>query len=254
MSSVLTNVGAMTALRTLQNTNANLVKTQDRVSTGMKVASAKDNAASWSIAATMSSDANAFKVMADGAGVAMASVGAALKAAEEIVETLKTIKGKVAQYEGASSSDQAVLASEISELAGAISDIASSANFNGVNLVNGTDSLTVKTGLESSDLTITGVDLSGLGDQTTLAGIDGDLDTAKAHAQTLGAAYQRLEVQQRFLNVMADSLTKGVGALVDADMTEESARLSALQVQQQLGAQALSIANQAPQTLLNLFR
>ena len=88
----------------------------------------------------------------------------------------------------------------------------------------------------------------------TLDDIDTLLDTANAAAAAFGAAQARIEAQGEFLSKQADALKTAVGAMVDADMEEASARLSALQVQQQLGIQALSIANQAPQSILSLFR
>jgi flagellin len=86
----------------------------------------------------------------------------------------------------------------------------------------------------------------------------GKLDTASANvanaAAAFGTAGKRIDLQKDFMDKLVDTLTAGVGALVDADMSEEAARLQALQVQEQLGTQALSIANQAPQTILALFR
>ena len=84
--------------------------------------------------------------------------------------------------------------------------------------------------------------------------IDTLIDTANTAAAAFGAAQARIDAQNEFLGKQADSLKVGVGAMVDADMEEASARLQALQVQQQLGIQSLSIANQAPQSLLSLFR
>ena len=88
----------------------------------------------------------------------------------------------------------------------------------------------------------------------TLDTVDALLDDANAAAAAFGAAQARIEAQGEFLSKQADALKTAVGAMVDADMEEASARLSALQVQQQLGIQALSIANQAPQSILSLFR
>ncbi|WP_406720152.1 flagellin [Thioclava litoralis] len=88
----------------------------------------------------------------------------------------------------------------------------------------------------------------------SLDAIEALIDTATAEAAKLGASSARITDQKDFISKLSDSVTSGIGSLVDADMEETSARLQALQVQQQLGTQALSIANQAPQQLLSLFR
>jgi len=89
---------------------------------------------------------------------------------------------------------------------------------------------------------------------TALAAIDTALATVTSSLATLGAQAKQIETHNIFVSKLMDSLETGIGKLVDADLAKESARLQALQVQQQLGAQALSIANQAPQIILSLFR
>jgi flagellin len=80
------------------------------------------------------------------------------------------------------------------------------------------------------------------------------LTTVTGAATDLGIAEKQIETQQDFLSNLTDRLDSGVGSMVDADMEEEAARLQSLQVQQQLSTQSLSIANQAPQNILSLFR
>ncbi|MGC2855643.1 flagellin [Novispirillum sp. DQ9] len=257
MSSILTNNGAMTALRTLQTTNRSLSITQNRVSTGMKVADAGDNAARWSVAATMRSDASAYGVLSDMHGVALAAVNLGIKAVDKMVEIYGKIKEKGAEWEQANANSDTdsttALESEIADLETAAADIASGAEFTGVNFLTG-GTYSIVTDLAGGTMSVAGSDVSGLGATTTAAGADTHIDTLKTLGQTLGAAKQSLEARKAFMDAMNDALKTGTGALVDADMTEESARLSALQVQQQLGAQAMGIANQAPQVLLSLFR
>ena len=84
--------------------------------------------------------------------------------------------------------------------------------------------------------------------------VDNAISKVTAGASTLGAIQNRIDLQTTFVSNLMDTIDKGVGTLVDADMTEESTRLKALQTQQQLGVQALSIANSSSQTLLSLFR
>lgn len=262
-SSILTNLGAMTALRTLQSTNRNLATTQDRVSTGMKVANAKDNAADWSIASKMGANASGYKVMVDQASVANAAIGLARKSAEGIVDLLETVKEKtIARSNYSAQKDQTsvdTVDKEIGELMNQIKQIAENSVFNGVNLVGSggstSNAYTFITNFTGGTYGVTGTNLTTFATAVSnVAQVDGYLKTAQDAAADFGASQQRVDAQQRFVESMYDALTAGVGALVDADMTEESARLQSLQVQQQLGAQAMQIANQAPQVLLGLFR
>jgi flagellin len=103
-------------------------------------------------------------------------------------------------------------------------------------------------GLDQIDVT------TDAGAEAALANIETYIDTAIGSAASFGSAQGRIETQADFITALSDSLKSGIGSLVDADMEEASARLQALQVQQQLGVQSLSIANQAPQSLLSLFR
>lgn len=79
-------------------------------------------------------------------------------------------------------------------------------------------------------------------------------DTINASLSTLGSASRKIDSQMTFVSKLSDTITTGIGNLVDADLAKESANLQALQVKQQLGVQALSIANQAPQAITSLFR
>ena len=90
--------------------------------------------------------------------------------------------------------------------------------------------------------------------KTALGSIESMLQISIDAAAEFGSAQTRIDIQSNFVSELSDALKAGIGTLVDADMEEASARLQALQVQQQLGIQALSIANQQPQNLLSLFR
>jgi flagellin len=257
MSSILTNNGAMSALRSLQSTNSQLGVTQNRVSSGMKVGDAGDNAARWSVAATMRSDASTYGTLADMHGVALAGVKLGIEAIDNMVKVYESIKGKAAELEEATANSntdaKTALESEITDLESAAKAIATGSGYSGVNFLTG-GTYTVATDMDGGTTAVSGVDVSGLGAVTTVASADTAIDSLKSAGQALGAGKQSLEARQTFMKSMERALKAGTGSLVDADMTEESARLSALQVQQQLGAQAMSIANQAPQVLLSLFR
>lgn len=422
MSSILTNNGAMVALQTLKSINKNLSTTQNEISTGKSVATAKDNAAVWSISKVMESDVKGFQGIQDSLSLGDSTVSVARQASETVTDLLTQIKGKIvaAQEENV---DRSKIQADISALRDQIGAVVGAAQFNGLNLLanDGTTdgSGTVKvlasldrsaSGVTASDISISKQDLritqqdftggtvnvstadqnlnatqtqtltvaaptagqvysveltgtdadsslfapatyttgatvadakkifyvakdgdtaanvaAGLAsafakyatdnnldsnvlditannntlvatsgvttatdfiavginvigsptsvtvggglaalndiDVSTNAGADAALTaiedmigTAIDASAAFGSAQGRLETQQEFVSGMVDALKAGIGTMVDADMEEASARLQALQVQQQLGVQALSIANQAPQTILSLFR
>jgi flagellin len=199
-------------------------------------------------------------------------VGVARTAAEEVAALVKQIQTKVTQAQNPDA-DVAKLTTEVTALANTITSIAAAAQYNGINLVNtGSTAETVTVAVMRSsggaltagtfstgvaDLAAVATAITGIADISVAAAldtVDTQLDTVNTAAANFGAAQARIEAQNNFLMKQADSLKSGVSALVDADMEEASARLSALQVQQQLGIQALSIANQAPQSILALFR
>ncbi len=269
MSSILTNQSALIALQTLKGINMGLAKVQDEVSTGMKVATAKDNASSWAIAATMRSDVNSYQKLSDSMTSASALVGVARAAAEQIVGVLQQVQEKVVQSKEPGA-DLVKLQNDVNALKANILSITASSQYNGINLV---DNVLVRTfavsitrvagAVNLQNFAVTGVNLAtAAGAAVTLApATELDLDAVEtsiaatvAAAATFGAAQMRIEAQNDFLGKQMDALKLGVSAYVDADMEEASARLQALQVQQQLGIQALSIANQAPQSVLSLFR
>ncbi len=267
MSSILTNTSALVALQTLKATNKGLAKAQNEISTGLKVATAKDNSSSWSIASTMSSDVKSYGKLSEALTSASAMVGTARTAAEQVSDILKTVQEKVVQAQNPDA-DKTKLQSEVTALTDTIISIAQSAQYNGINMVSAAgaaQTITVSINRSAAGVLTTGTfsvaaqNLEALGAAVTVAtatpdSIDTLIDSANTAAAAFGAAQARIEAQNDFLTKQADSLKAGVGAMVDADMEEASARLSALQVQQQLGIQALSIANQAPQNVLALFR
>ncbi|WP_424933870.1 flagellin [Amaricoccus macauensis] len=275
MSSILTNSSAMVALQTLKGINNDLAGVQNEVSTGLKVSNSKDNAATWSIASTMKEDVAIFDKLVENLDKADAMVGVARSATEQVADLLIQAQEKVVQAAGATAEEQATLQTEIEALAATISSIALSSQFNGASLTNGTNgasqTVTMAVVRDASGtlatvdtMTIAMVDLEAVasaltglafdGSQADMDAVDAELDTVNAAAAAFGAAQARIETQSSYLSKQSDALTNGVSALVDADMEEASARLTALQTQQQLGTQALSIANQAPQAILSLFQ
>lgn len=401
MSSILTNNSAMVALQTMKSINASMTKTQSEISTGKSVATAKDNAAVWSISKVMESDVKGFKGISDSLALGSSTIAVARQASETVTSLLTQMKGKIVSAQE-SNVDRNKIQTDITALRDQIKSVVGAAQFNGMNLVNGTNtsvdilasldrssggvaasSITVNaqdlsigaysakgvfagsdgastdndtagfaldqgggagkividdgtdafasgdkvsltiggkiasytvtdadvasatpsdivavglkqavealgiTGLEldydsatpgqisftnngTKDLTVsaqfTNAGSGGLGAlssidvstangaQAALGNIETLLQTSISAAASFGSAQGRIDTQSKFISDLSDSLKAGIGTLVDADMEETSARLQALQVQQQLSTQALSIANQAPQNLLSLFR
>ncbi len=281
MSSILTNNSAMVALQTLKGINANLAKTQDAISTGKSINNAKDNAAIWAISKVMDSDVSAFKAIQSNLSMGSSVVGNARIAAETVGDLLTEIKTKVVAAQDGSF-DRATLQADIDDLKAQITSAVSASQFNGINLVNGseTDDFEVLASIDrasggtmtpssiavdptATDLRLTGTMLTDLaainvGTSTDLAADLQTVEDAIADvvdvAFTFGSAGKRIEIQSNFISKLSDSMTSAIGALVDTDMEEASARLQALQTQQQLGIQSLSIANQAPSSILSLFR
>jgi flagellin len=275
MSSILTNVGAMAALQTLNETNKTLTTTQNRISSGMRVASAKDNSSSWSIATTMRGDVSGFKAIADNLALSESTVSVAREAAEAVSDLLTQIKSKIV-LANSDSVDTAKIQDDIDQLVDQITSVVGAAQFNGVNLVDNTTAVNLLASLDRSGATVTVSNITfneqdlrtasggGLEDLTTIdvtSDAAGALDTIETligvavdAAAAFGSVQGRVSIQRNFVSAMADAMTEGVGALVDANMEEEAARLTALQTQQQLGIQGLSIANAAPQSILALFR
>ncbi|WP_028031355.1 flagellin [Gemmobacter nectariphilus] len=426
MSSILTNTSAMVALQTLKGINSNLEKTQQEISTGKSVATARDNAAVWAISKVMESDVNSFEGISSSLSLGSSTIAVARSASEQITDLLSEVKDKIVSSQE-ENVDRAKIQEDIVALRDQISSIVGAAQFNGLNLLSnseggatvaqivgntgagkgikgsgevsvlasldrsssgtvsassiaaskadlGTQALTWGTGTDLAAAAMTGAGaiaagasgtLTVVGDTATaarggnavlagdgysiggltgitaniryvardgdtqadiakalvsrinyeaekagvkisaevdsntgvkitnnttagitttstlttggkaggglallgeldvtssegaaaaLSAIEGLTQTAIKAASDFGTAQKRIDIQNKFVGNLVNSLKAGIGSLVDADMEEASARLQALQVQQQLGVQALSIANQAPQSILSLFR
>ncbi|MBB5221215.1 flagellin [Amaricoccus macauensis] len=404
MTSILTNTGAMAALQTLKATNSSLGKAQSEITTGLKIAGAKDNASTWAIAQTMRSDVASFNQVSDSLNASIAAVGTGVAAAEQISGLLTQMKAKVTASMAAGA-DTTTIQADIDALTAQMQSIVDAASINGLNFVGSTgstdvlssltrdstgaqsaafigvagfdlstgtagtargafegstftaaaggdllafsvdagaaaaetvtldatdfvagDKISISVGNKATTYTVTAEDLAattasdviavklkaavdamgiagfsldynsaaagdlivnndGTGaadrnvafsltpanagglsslnniavgtaaDRTAaLAAVSTAADSVNAAAASLGSAQGRLEAQAGFISKLTDNFKTSIGAMVDADMEEASARLTALQTQQQLGIQSLSIANQTPQTILSLFR
>jgi flagellin len=323
MTSILTNASAMTALKNLNLTNEKLSVTQGRISTGLRVAEAADNAAYWSIATQMRSDNKALSTVQDALGLGAAKIDVAYTGLNSAIEVVDEIKSKLVAAREAGV-DRSKIQDEISELQTQLLSIASSSSFVGENWLSvdssvagfnatksvvasftraadgsvsiGTISINTSTTIlfdsaadaagpagvgiidayrdttgaiiagqnapTATDFRLSDLDISTLtnsaADLTTLEGHISRADTALSEMTTaagsLGAAKKSVSMQKEFVTNLMDAMDRGIGQLVDANMNTESTKLQALQVQQQLGIQALSIANSSWQTILSLFR
>ena len=273
--SVHTNTAALVALQNLNSTNEKLTQAQGRISTGLKIANAKDNAAVWSIAQDQRAAIGALAAVKMSLDRATSVAQVTMSAGESVSDLLVQIKEKVvaAMDPSISASSRQALNSDYKSLLRQISQVVQSAEFNGSNILDGsllTDikflaneaatnfiTLSVKNMTLGNSIITVGM-ASSIGTvtiaTTVLARIDASLANVNSALGDIGAQAKQIENHNTFVSKLTDVLTSGVGNLVDADVAKESAALQALQVQQQLGAQALSIANSAPQIILSLFR
>lgn len=270
---LITNESAMVALTNLRNVNKNLASVQQEISTGKSVSNARDNAAIWAVSTVMQSDVDSFEGISDSLALGASTVGVARGAAEQITSVLQEMKELVVSAQE-DNVDTAKIQTDISFLSDQITSIIGAAQFNGLNLIDNTDNVEFlssldrsDTGVTASNITVSGIDLStdlaaaadidvstSDGATAALGTIETLIQTGIDAAASFGSAQKRIDIQNEFITTLTDSLKSGIGALTDADLEEASARLQSLQVQQQLGVQALSIANQAPQALLGLFK
>lgn len=274
-NSVHTNAAAAIALQNLTQTNQRLGDVQNRVSTGLKVQGAKDNAAIWAIAQGQRADIGALSAVKQSLDRATSIADVALSAGESVSDLLNQLKEKVvaAKDQSLKTQSRQLLDADFKALLRAIKSAVDNASFDGGNILNGslTNGIRFLANADASAfVTLSGKNLSlggaiielSLSDSlltltgatTALNKLDDSITQLNAALGELGAQAKQISAHNTFVSKLMDTLESGVGNLVDADLAKESARLQALQVQQQLGAQALSIANSAPQIILSLFR
>jgi flagellin len=271
--SVNTNTGALVALQYLNTTQSQLDQTQNEISSGLKVASAKDDGAVYAIAQNQRGSVAGYSAVTDSLNRGTSAVDVALSAGQSISDLLIQLKTKALSASDSSldTASRQALNQDFVALRDQITTIVTNAQFNGLNLVNG--STTQITALASSDGTrrittaaqnmklsgsiVTLKSTASISTQskasTLVATIETSLTNVNSALAKLSAGAAKFSIQATFTQKLSDTLTAGIGDLVDANMAQESALLQSLQVKQQLGVQALSIANQAPQTILSLF-
>ena len=274
MATINTNAGAMIALQNLNRTNQELEQVQTRINTGLAVASAKDNGGVFAIAQSMRADVAGYKAVSNSIDLAVSTVDVALAAGEALSDILVEMKEKALAGADSSldSASRTALNADFGALRDQLKTIIANAEFNGTNLIDGsTTGISALANADgSNNITVADEDLSLSGSIVTIATnaafttatqadniasqIGTSLDNLSASLARLGTGSKSLEIHKTFVGKLSDALERGIGNLVDADLAKESARLQSLQVKQQLGIQALSIANSAPSAILGYFR
>lgn len=274
VNSINTNVGAMIALQNLNSINADLATTQNRISTGLRVASAKDDGATYAIAQRERIQVQSLDAVKDSLSRTSSSIDVALSAGESISDLLSQLRQKALAASDTSLDTTArdAIRDSFVSIRNQITKTLSLANFNGVNLLDGsrasTSALADASG--SNRLTVAAHNMSLGGSIITLSAaasfasatdasnllssLDASINNVSSALASLGTASNALATHMTFVGKLQDTLTGAIGNLVDADVARESVNLQSLQVKQQLAVQALSIANHSQDYLLQLFR
>ncbi|MFK3690691.1 flagellin [Agrobacterium tumefaciens] len=284
MASILTNPSAMAALATMRAIDRDLATTQARISSGLKVESPADNAAYWSISTTMKTESSSLGVIGEALGMGAALADVATTASQSLIDLLGQIRERVVAA-GESTNDKDKIQTELEQLYTQMTDTVKSASFNGQNWLAATNkaggalgtATNVISGITSGQLqfinvtlvaadgkntaqtvaTVTALRVANLSSTAigaTLSVVDAAMKNLMELGSTFGAASARMGIQKDFISALTDAIDRGIGSLIDADMNEESTRLKALQTQQQLAVQSLSIANTSSENILRLFQ
>ena len=274
LNSINTNTGALIALQNLNVTSTQLQQTQNHISTGLAVSSATDNGAIWNIAQNSRASVSALDAVKQSLQRAQSTVSVAVTAGQTISDLLNQIKTDVLAATDTSldTTSRTSLNQTDHALIGQITKIVTNATFNNINLIKtgGTTIAALANATGTSKLTVGAASLAVGGANVTftanasfttattatalLSLVNTSITNVNAATAKLGTASNALTTHLNFISTLQDTLTTGVGNLVDADVAKESAQLTALQTKQQLGIQALSIANSSHSSLLSLFR
>lgn len=280
MISVLTNPPALTALRNLTGIQRAKDTVQNHVSTGLRVTGAVEDASNFAIAQGIRAEIRAIDAVIQGLNNAKGIAQVGIAGATAVSDLMVDIRQKIteASNEGNTAQQQQILQNDYEDMIAQFRQILENSSFNGQNVVveqaiafnlaMGTpNDINVLSNVDGGTLTIRGhhLDVSyarlNNEDISTPANALDTLDVWEAEMEVintalgqLGADARALNLQTVFLEAQRDAVSEGLGNIVDADMARESARLTALQVQEQLAVQTLSLANQRPQTVLGLFQ
>ncbi|MEQ8246068.1 MAG: flagellin [Alphaproteobacteria bacterium] len=267
--SVNTNSSANIALQQLTILNTKIQSTQLRITTGLKVSGPKDDAATFQIATRLRGDVAGLGAVKTALANGDSIVSVAISAGNAIADLLTEIKAKAVQanQSGLDTASRSALDNDFQQLRTQIETIVSTADFNNVNLIDqsasnldvlsSVDGSVINVSAQKLDTTTLGINTASLSTSSAassaLTAIETAIDLAADKLAALGSSATGLEIQSQFTTSLINLVEEGIGNLVDADLAEESAKLQALQVQQQLSVQALAIANSAPSLVLGLF-
>ncbi len=274
LNSINTNVGALVALQTLNSTNAQLQNAQSQVSTGLRVAGAQDDGSIYAIAQGQRAQVTSLGAVTDSLNRASSVLDVAVTTGQTISDLLNQVKAKALEGSDTSlsTSDRAAINSDFTSLIGQIKNAVANASFDGANLIktggatlyalsgpSGTAKLTLAAqslALGGANLTLTANSSFTTATQASnlLTTINTSINNVNLAVSKLGTESNAVTTNLSFVSQLSSTLTQGIGNLVDADVAAESATLQALQTKQQLGIQALSIANSSTSNLLSLFR
>ena len=267
-NSINTNYGAAVALQSLNKTNAQLETTQNRINTGMKVSSAKDNGAIFAIATSQRANMGAQDAVRNSLQRGQSIIDVALAAGDTATSALEEMKALAVNIASSTGDAQAAYLADWNALGKEVDAALKGASFDGVNLWNTTTATNLTTSVSGGTYQIGfgAVDKAAAAPITAVSGgavdragatttiVDAAIKEVTTNLATLGTQSKSVGRQLTFIGKLQDATEAGIGNLVDADLAKESAKLTALQTKQQLGVQALSIANSSSQSLLSLFR
>jgi flagellin len=273
--SVSNNSPALLALQTLNRTTEQLSQVQDQISTNLKVASPSDNPTVWANAQGQTNEINSLGAVTSGLNRATSIADVALSSGQQVVDLLNQIKTKVlaAQDQSITTSDRAALNTDFTGLLQQLQTAVSSADFDGVNLLDGSQAASprfITTADASQTVTLPTPNMSLSGSIITLSStasinylnvasavmdqVNASITNVNAALSSIGDQANLVTAHSQLVSSLSSVLQSGVDQLTNFDSAADSARLTALKVQQQIGQQSLSIANSMPQILLSLFK
>jgi flagellin len=264
--SINTNLLSLNAQRNLSTSQMSLATSMQRLSSGLRINSAKDDAAGLAIAARMDAQIRGINVAVRNANDGISLAQTAEGALSTVTDALQRMRELAVQAQNGSNgtSDRANLDTEYQQLSAEITRIAAQTKFNGIAIVGaGAGAQTFQVGANNGDtLTITTVAVTTVAGgvttaaaaSTAVAAIDTALDTITSNRATYGAAISRFGMAISNLSITGENQTAARGRIMDADFASETANLSRAQILQQAGTAMVAQANQQPQLVMNLLR
>ncbi len=272
LNSVNTNIGAMTALQSLNRTNDALAAVQKRVSTGFRVADAKDDGGAFAVAQSVRGDVAGLTAANEQLGGLKGIIDVTLTSLGQVSKTMVEVRTVLTRLADGTINDEQrdQYEQQYDQLRTQIERFIDDATYNGRTLLStdvvagGGDIVTIRneqgTTLTlaafdgATDFVVDAAPVDATAAQTAITGNWTDINKAINDAlNRLGSDSRYVDSQIGYNRDKLDAIEGGLGALIDADIAKEAARLQALQIRQQLGTQTLSITNQAPQALISLF-